>query len=302
MALNPSSVEAYGVLADATTQLGDTAAATAAVQRMLDLRPGVASFTRASYELELHGRTDDARAALQRALEAATSRDELAFCHYYLGELAWGGGDLDEAEAQYARGLAAVPGDPALLQGRAKVLAARGRTDEAIDGYRRLTERVPLAQYLLEYGELLESAGRVAEAQAQYRLIAEQQRLYADAGLVRRPRGVAGGGRPRRPRRGGPAGEAEWDRRQSVFTADALAWALHRAGRDAEALPYAERAAQLGRRDATADFHRGMILAALGRTAEAIAALDEALATNPHFSPLHAATARQTLDTLRGQR
>ena len=105
------------MLADATTQLGDTAAATAAVQRMLDLRPGVASFTRASYELELHGRTDDARAALQRALEAATSRDELAFCHYHLGELALGGGDLDEADAQYARGLAAVPGDPVAAAG-----------------------------------------------------------------------------------------------------------------------------------------------------------------------------------------
>ena len=87
-----------------------------------------------------------------------------------------------------------------------------------------------------------------------------------------------------------------------MFTADALAWALHRAGRDAEALPYTERAAELGWRDAAADFHRGMILAALGRPGEAIAALDEALATNPHFSPLHAATARQTLDTLRGQR
>jgi cytochrome c-type biogenesis protein CcmH/NrfG len=121
VALNPASVEAYGVLADATTQLGDPTAATAAVQRMLDLRPGVASFTRASYELELHGRTDDARAAMQRALDAATSRDELAFCHYHLGELAWGGGDLDEADTQYTRGLAAAPGDPALLQGRAKV-------------------------------------------------------------------------------------------------------------------------------------------------------------------------------------
>jgi tetratricopeptide (TPR) repeat protein len=302
VALNPTSVEAYGVLADATTQLGDTAAATAAVQRMLDLRPGVTSFTRASYELELHGRTADARAAMQRALGAATSRDELAFCHYYLGELAWGGGDLDEADAQYARGLAAVPSDPALLQGRAKVLAARGRTDEAIDGYRMLTDRVPLAQYLLEYGELLESAGRVDEANAQYRLIAEQQRLYATQGSsddLAASQVAADHGDPAEAVR---LAQAEWDRRQSVFTADALAWALHRAGRDAEALPYAERAGELGRRDAAADFHRGMILAALGRSGDAMAALDEALATNPHFSPLHATTARQTLDALRGQR
>jgi tetratricopeptide (TPR) repeat protein len=302
VALNPSSVEAYGVLADATTQLGDTAAATAAVQRMLDLRPGVASFTRASYELELHGRTADAQAAMQRALEAATGRDELAFCRYHLGELAWNSGNLDEADAQYARGLAAVPGDPALLQGQAKVLAARGRTDEAVDAYRRLTERVPLAQYLLEYGELLESAGRVDEAQAQYRLIADQQRLYAAQGSSDDLAGSQVAADHGDPAEAVRLAQAEWDRRQSVFTADALAWALHRAGRDAEALPYAERAAELGRRDAAADFHRGMILAALGRTGDAIPTLEQALGTNPHFSPLHSATARQTLDTLRGQR
>ena len=94
--------------------------------------------------------------------------------------------------------------------------------------------------------------------------------------------------------------EAEWQRRQSVFSADALAWALHAAGRDAEALPLLERAGALGRRDAAVDYHRGMILAGLGRTGEAAAALEQALATNPHFSPLHAGIARQTLDALRG--
>ena len=45
-----------------------------------------------------------------------------------------------------------------------------------------------------------------------------------------------------------------------------------------------------------------LFLARLGpaRTGEAIAALGEALATNPHFSPLHASIARRTLETLRG--
>jgi tetratricopeptide (TPR) repeat protein len=302
VAINPSSAEAYGVLADATTQLGDPAAATAAVQRMLDLRPGVASFTRASYELELHGRTDEARIAMERALESATSQDEQAFCHYYLGELAWGGGDLEAAAAAYDRGLAAAPGTPALLHGRAKVLAARDKTDEAIAGYEALTQRVPLPQYVLEYGELLESAGRVEQAQAQYRLLAEQHRLYAAQGAtddLAAAQLAADHGDPGEAVR---LARTEWDRRQSVFTADGLAWALHAAGRDAEALPYAERAIGLGSRDAVLDYHRGMILAALGRTDDAIAALDEALSTNPHFSPLHAGKARQALERLRAER
>jgi hypothetical protein len=45
-----------------------------------------------------------------------------------------------------------------------------------------------------------------------------------------------------------------------------------------------------------------MILAALGRTGDAIATLEEALRTNPHFSPLHAPVARQTLDALGARR
>ncbi len=300
LALNPASAEANGVLADAATQLGDTATATAAVQRMLDLRPGVAAFTRASYELELHGRVDEARTALQRALAAATSRDELAFSHYYLGELAWGGGDLAEAGTQYARGLAAAPGDPMLLQGRAKVLAASGRLDEAVTAYQRLTERVPLPQFLLEYGELLQSTGRLPAAQAQYRLLAEQQRLYAAQGSVDEAAAAQLAADHGDPAEAVRLAEAEWQRRQSVFSAEALAWALHAAGRDAEALPLIERAGALGRRDAAVDYRRGMILAGLGRTGAAAAALEQALATNPHFSPLHAGIARQTLDALRG--
>ena len=302
LAGNPASMEANGVLADAATQLGDTTTATAAVQRMLELRPGVAAFTRASYELELHGRVDEARVALERALGAATSRDELAFCQYYLGELAWGGGGVEQARAHYERGLAAAPGDPALLHGRAKVLAAAGRVDEAITAYDRLTQRVPLPQYLLEYGELLESAGRLPDALSQYRLLGEQQRLYAAQGSaddVTAALLAADHGDPAEAVR---LAEAEWSRRQSIFSAEALAWALHAAGRDAEALPLIEQAGALGRRDATVDYRRGMILARLGpaRTGEAIAALDEALATNPHFSPLHASIARRTLETLRG--
>ncbi|MGH3568918.1 MAG: tetratricopeptide repeat protein, partial [Pseudonocardia sp.] len=45
--LRPFTPEVYGVLADAYTQLGDPTAATAAVQQMLDVRPGLAAFTRA---------------------------------------------------------------------------------------------------------------------------------------------------------------------------------------------------------------------------------------------------------------
>lgn len=179
-ALRPSTAAVYGVLADALTQLGDTDGATAAIQRMLDLHPGVAAFTRASYDLELHGRAADARRALEQALADATSRADIALCRYYLGELAFNSGDLGEAARQYEQGLAAAPHDVALLAGTARIDAAHGRTAEALETYRGITARLPL--YLQEYGELLAATGHPEQARQQFDLYRTQQALYQAQG------------------------------------------------------------------------------------------------------------------------
>ncbi|MFC9997499.1 tetratricopeptide repeat protein [Nocardia sp. NPDC127526] len=298
LALRPESADVYGVLVDAYTQLGDADAATAAVQRMLDLRPGVPSFTRAAYDLELHGRTEDARAALEMALGAANTADQIAFARYHLGELAFNSGQLDEAEVQYKAGLPANPESAALLQGTAKIAAARGDSARAIDLYTQLTEIAPLPEYLIEFGELLESAGRPGEAAGKYREVAAQQAElaaqgateYLDAALL-----AADHGDPNEAVR---LAQLEYDRRQSILTADGLAWSLHKAGRNEEALGYADQAATLGWRSATLAYHRGMILAALGRSDQAADTLSEALRINPYFSPLHSPRLQQTLDSL----
>ena len=45
-------------------------------------------------------------------------------------------------------------------------------------------------------------------------------------------------------------------------------------------------------------FHAGMIAAALGDDANAVSLLEQALAINPHFSPLHAPIAHAKLESL----
>ncbi|MBP2329926.1 tetratricopeptide (TPR) repeat protein [Kibdelosporangium banguiense] len=298
LAVAPTSAEVHGVLADAYTQLGDDQAATDAVQKMLDLKPNVASFTRASYYFETHGRIDEARMALERALQAAGAPDEIAFCRYYLGELAFNAGRLDEADSQYSRGLELVQ-DQTLLQGKAKVAAARGDIDRALDGYRTLVTRAPLPQYIQEYGELLDAAGRPAEAAAQYEILAQQHKLMAAQGatddlstaLMLADHGDKAEALSR--------AEAEWGRRQNVLVADAMAWALHVNGRDAEALPYMDKAAAFGWDNALFAYHRGMIHSSLGQLAEAEKYLSRALEINPNFSVLHAPLAKKRLAELR---
>src|SRR5256885_736475 len=119
LAVDPYSATANGVLADAETQLGDYPAATAAVQRMLDLKPGIDSFSRASYDREIHGDPAGAVSALQDALDSAFTPAAMAFCRYYLGDLAFNSGDLAEAARQYDAGIAADPGSAPPLEGKA---------------------------------------------------------------------------------------------------------------------------------------------------------------------------------------
>ncbi len=62
---DPYSSTARGVLADAQLELGEYDAAAATLQEMVDLRPGVPSFTRVSYLFELRGETEQARTLLR---------------------------------------------------------------------------------------------------------------------------------------------------------------------------------------------------------------------------------------------
>ncbi len=260
-AVQPDTAEVYGVLADALTQLGDDKGAAGAVQRMLDLKPNVAAFTRASYHFELHGQENEARNALERALSSATSADETAYCRYYLGELAFNAGKLDEAADQYEQGITASPNDATLQQGKAKVAAARGHTDEALDIYRKVVARAPLPQYFVEYAELLTKAGKPDEAAQQLAIVAQQQKLLESQGatddLSASLIAADHGDKAEALRRA----EAEWARRQSVFVADAMAWALHANGRDTEALVYADKAVANGWRNPVVVGHRNAILA-----------------------------------------
>jgi tetratricopeptide (TPR) repeat protein len=298
--VDPYSSTAYGSLDDALTQLGDYPGATDALERMLDLKPGVAAFTRASYEFEEHGRTDEARQALERALADAGTAADRGFCRYYLGELAFNTGDLADATRQYASGLRDAPDYAPLLAGRAKAEAAAGHPDRAARDYATVIGRLPLPQYLLEYGEVLAASGHAEQAGQQYALLGAEQKLFAANGVLDDLTSAQYEADHGDPAAAVARARAEWSRRHSVLVADALAWALHRAGQDAEALGYAQQGPALGWRNATFSYHLGMIEKAMGHTANARADLTAALATNPHFSPSQAPIARQALAELGG--
>jgi tetratricopeptide (TPR) repeat protein len=299
--INGYDADAYAVLTDAETQLGRVPAATAAVQRLLDLRPGLPAYARAAYDLEQRGRTAQAADLMRRALDSATSPADVAFCRVQLGDLAYHAGDFATAGREYAAGLAADP-TVEIQRGRARVAAAQGRTDRALADYADLTSRMPNPGYLLEYADLLRAAGRPAEAAERLSTAAAAHRLFTANGGTDGITGAALAAAAGRPADAVREARAEWARRQHADVADALAWSLHLAGGDAEALPYARRAAGTGARSATYAYHLGMIELSLGHLDAARTQLAAALDRNPRFSPVDAPLAEVALAELGGAR
>ncbi len=293
--INPYSAANQGILSDALQQLGRYGDARTELQRMLDLQPSVPSFTRASYAWELQGELGQARRALQRALELATRPSDVAYCLYYLGELAWNAGQLDRADRSYARGLRLDPSYTQLLAGRAKVAAARGEISLAMRRYEEVVARLPVPTYLIAYADLLRAEGRSAEVARQEAVIAATQSLFESEGVnvdlelavYHADRGDGAAALA--------AARSAWQVQRSIEAADAYGWALHAAGRDREALPYARAAARLGTLSAPFAYHRGLIERALGLDTAAEASLRRALDINPAFSPLQAPRARAAL-------
>ncbi|WP_399101865.1 tetratricopeptide repeat protein [Streptomyces sp. 11x1] len=295
---NPYSERALCSRVDALVELGRYDDALAAVRLADTRRPGIPVFTRYAYVYELRGDVKTARRVLEQALDSAATRGDIAYVATQLGQLAWKQGDHRTALDHYARALGADDTYLPALEGRARAQAASGDGAEAIRGLEQVVSSYPLPGPLVVLGELYEAEGDRTKANDQYALvdaytaIARANGVNADLDTAL---AAADHGDTKAALR---AAEAEFKRRETVHTADALAWALHVNGRDEEALPYARRATATGYKDATFLYHRGMVEYAAGDKKDARTTLKAALDLNAGFSPLGAAEARETLKAL----
>ncbi|MFF1378156.1 hypothetical protein [Streptomyces sp. NPDC058308] len=300
LAENPYSERALATRIDALVELGRYGAASRAADEADARRPGVPVFTRYAYVRELRGDVGTARRVLERALEGASAPGDVAYVSTALGQLAWRQGDYRTALRHCGAALRADAGYLPALECRARSRAAGGETAPAVAGLRSVVERQPLPGPLLALGELYEVRGDTERAREQYRLVDAWAALArangVDPDLETALAEADHGDRAVALR----TARAEWNRRRTVHTADALGWALHVNGRDEEALRYARRATRAGFREASFLYHLGMIEWATGDGRAARRSLAAALRLNPGFSPLGSREARATLRALGG--
>ncbi len=300
--IDPFDADVYGVIGDAQLELGRYHEAFATFQTMVDTRPGLDSYARASYARELLGDVPGAVDAMRRAFEAAGSPADAAWAAHQLGELEFGRGAVGSATGWFDRGLGLDPGYIPNLAGLAKVAWARGDVELAIERYTSVVTAYPSVEYVSALGDLYASIGREDLASEQYAVVVAARQIAesngVDVGLEIALFDADHGD----PESALAAAEAEWARRQSIHVADAYAWALYANGRFDEAAAIMDRALDLGTRNATFLFHAGMIERGLGHDVAARRLLHASLATNPHFSILHVPTAERTLASLEAAR
>jgi tetratricopeptide (TPR) repeat protein len=299
-AINPYNAGVYGVIGDAQVELGRYDEAFASFQKMVDIRPDVASYARASYARELMGDVPGAISAMEGARGFAASPADAAWASYQLGELWFNSGDLASAAREYRRGVALDPEYVPARAGLAKVAWARGDLEKAIAGYTWATERFPAPEYVIALADVYTASGDQGAADAQYRLVEVERRLFASSGVNVDLELALYNADHGDPAAALEAARAEWGRRHSIQVADALGWALYASGDYRQAAVYAKKALGLGYHSASFDFHAGMIQLKLGNTGAARSLLDRAMTTNPHFSIQWAQVAARTLSRLGG--
>ena len=295
--VNPQDHDVYGALTDAYVELGDYVRAVESAQKMVDLRPDAASYSRVAYLRSLHGDTGGAIEAMDVAVKAADPRDPegVAWYRVHLGDELSRAGRPAEAEAEYDKALTIFPGHRLALEAKARARAAAGDYDGAVEIYQRDTSH----DALLALGDIYNKLGRAEEA----------ERMYSDFEAAERVAAAEENDKSHLAKfwadRGKNLDEAlefmrqERARRADVYTCDVLAWVLFKKGELAEAKAAIDEALRLGTRDARINYHAGMIYNALGERRKAAAYLKLALNTKPTFDVLQADAARQTLDAIK---
>jgi len=173
----------WGTLGDALIEMGQYDAAADAYQKMIELRPDLASYNRASHYRFLLNDMPGAIEIMKRAIEAGSaSRENVAWCMVDLGNLYFKSGQIALAKQSFTDALRTFPNYHPAYAGMGKTLAEMGDNKGAIENYRRAQDITPLPDYASALYDLYKKTGQNAEASKQMDLLDTIDKLSRAAG------------------------------------------------------------------------------------------------------------------------
>ena len=300
---DPTVLVPYGPLVDATVELGRYGDAERLAQEMVDRKPDLAALARVSYLRELRGDRAGALAALRAARSAGGQVPEsTAYISTLIAGLELQAGHVAAARRDAREALHNFPGYPAAENALARAEAAAGDTGAALRRLRALVDRLPLPEHVTLLAETELAAGRTAAARRDLALVGAERDLQRTAGVLVDTEAALFEADHGAPATAVALGRRAWAAAPSVRSADALGWALTRAGRPAEGLRWARRALARGWRDPLALLHAGIAAAGTGERRAATGWLRDAVRGAAWLGPWQAQRARGTLAGLEQER
>jgi tetratricopeptide (TPR) repeat protein len=281
----PQLARPLTVIADAQIELGRYEQAARSIQRLVDAKPGLAAYSRASYYRELSGDTAGAVAAMRLAASAGGAAENVAYVQVLLGDLELSRGRAGAARLAYTSALRSLPGYPAGTIGLARTDAAGGDLGRAAARLRRAAARLPLTSTLGLLAHVEQALGHRDAAGAALDTARAQQRLYRAAATAPDAEAVLFEADHGSPAAAAALGRRVWRTAPSVRSADALGWALTRSGRPAAGYAFSARAVALGSRDPSFRLHAGIAAKRAGLPAPAARHLAIAAAGRAALGP-----------------
>lgn len=290
----------WGTLGDASIELGDYDQAADAYQKMMNIRPDLASYNRASYFRFLHNDVDGAIKIMKIAINSGSAMAEnTAWCSVELGNMYLKTGKITEAEEAFRQALKYFPNYHPALAGTAKARAARSDWKGAVDYMQRAAAITPFPDYAAALYDYYSALGNTAEAQRQKDLLSVMERLGKAGGeTANRNLAMIFADHDWNLDRALEYAQNELKIRADIYTYDALAWTLYKNKRYDEASAAMQKAMKLKTPEPMFYYHAGLIANATGHKTEAREYLKKALEMNPKFDVRQASIAGKTLQEL----
>jgi tetratricopeptide (TPR) repeat protein len=268
LAINPADPWNWGTLGDALIEIGDYDPAADAYQKMVQLRPDLASYNRAAHYRFLVGDVSGAIRIMKQAIEAGSSSAEnVAWCMVDLGGIYFKTGELALAKQSFTDALRTFKNYHPAYAGLGKVLAETGDLKGAIENYGRAQEITPLPDYASALYDLYKKSGQNAEAAKQMDLLEAIDKLArANGEKANRNLVFAFADHDVELDRALELALGELEFRKDIYSYDALAWALYKNYRYSEAQGYMRKALQLNTPEPMFHRHADAIAQALERT------------------------------------
>ena len=291
-------VMAWGTLSDALLELGDVDGSAKALQEMMNRKPNMPSYARASYLDWLRGDEKGALEAIRLAIDAGRGQRDPEPEAWTLTEAAnifWMRGDVPGSLAGYDRALQTKADHGPALVGKARCLIAQGKAADAVPLLEQAFKKTPLVEtawWLSKAHEVLGDAvkadewrkraidaGKEGDRRTLALLLATVSSDPADVALAQKSIDADNA------HRGGP------------YADDVAALVAYRAADLALARKKIDAAMALGTPDPRFALHKGVIVAAAGDKKAGKKLIDDALARGLRFDPDAVALAKEALAT-----